>query len=594
MSKPTKPEIIATDMEELAALLQRAEGTLAASDYQLLRALVESYAYVTDLLEDKKTSISRLRALVFGAATEKTAQVVAAHEAPSSPPATELTHEGGVATETNTRQDQSDQDGDDHDDRGPSAESPASSASQSAPRKGHGRNGADAYQGGETRQISHPSLQSGAACPTCLNGTVYELDPGVIVRILARAPLFSRTYALQKLRCNLCGASFTAPSPADVGAEKYDATAASMIGILKYRAGVPFHRLEGLQGNLGIPLPASTQWDVVSQAEPALCPVYQELIRQAAQGEVLHHDDTMHKILEMMGQRARKNALAQRQDPPADAASSEESLAASRTGIFTSGVVSIHNGRRIALFFTGRRHAGENLVEVLKQRAAGLGLPIQMCDALSRNMPDELRTILANCLAHGRRKFVEVFSRFPQSCLQVLEAIKAVYQVDAEAREQQLSPLARLELHQARSKPVMDELHEWLRQRFEQHLVEPNSALGKAIQYLLNHWEPLTLFLRQAGAPLDNNVCERALKIVIRHRKNSLFYRSQRGARVGDVFMSLIHTCQLCSANALAYLTALQEHAAAVALQPADWLPWNYQAALAAIPVRTSALAPAI
>ena len=187
---------------------------------------------------------------------------------------------------------------------------------------------------------------------------------------------------------------------------------------------------------------------------------------------------------------------------------------------------------------------------MLSRRAADLDAPIQMCDALSRNVPAELQTILANCLAHGRRQFVDVADRFPQECRHVLEAIAVIYRNDALARQQDLSPEARLEFHQADSGPTMAELHAWLGRQFEERLVEPNSALGEAISYLLKHWEKLTLFLRVPGAPLDNNICERILKKAILHRKNALFYKTCRGAHVGDIFMSLIHTAELGGADA--------------------------------------------
>jgi len=123
---------------------------------------------------------------------------------------------------------------------------------------------------------------------------------------------------------------------------------------------------------------------------------------------------------------------------------------------------------------------------------------------------------------------------------------------------------------------VMKQLHAWLRAQFDEKRVEPNSGLGEAIGYLLKHWDRLTLFLRQPGAPLDNNICERALKKAIRHRKNSLFYKTENGARVGDLFMSLIHTCALNGANPFDYLTELQKHSTELAKHPAAWMPWNY------------------
>jgi transposase len=185
--------------------------------------------------------------------------------------------------------------------------------------------------------------------------------------------------------------------------------------------------------------------------------------------------------------------------------------------------------------------------------------------------------LLANCLAHGRRQFVEVADNFPDACRHVLEALAQVYQADEQARAQGLSPEERLCFHQAHSGPVMDALQAWLAAQLDAHQVEPNSGLGRAIRYLLRHWEPLTLFLRQPGVPLDNNIAERALKKAILNRKNAYFYRTENGARVGDLYMTLIHTCELNGVNAFEYLTELQRHTAELATTPSEWLPWTYR-----------------
>lgn len=250
---------------------------------------------------------------------------------------------------------------------------------------------------------------------------------------------------------------------------------------------------------------------------------------------------------------------------------------AERRGLFTSGFVSTSEGRRIALFFSGRRHAGENLADVLAHRAGDLPAPIQMCDALSRNLPAAFKTLLANCLAHGRRQFVDAAERFPDECRYVLESMGSVYKNDAIARERTLSPEERLAFHQTESGPIMEKLQAWCTRQFAERLVEPNSGLGAAISYLLRHWEKLTLFLREPGAPLDNNIVERALKRAIVHRKNSLFYKTMNGAHVGDIFMSLIYTCQLCGADPFDYLTELQGHAEGLGAGPENWMPWNYR-----------------
>jgi hypothetical protein len=246
-----------------------------------------------------------------------------------------------------------------------------------------------------------------------------------------------------------------------------------------------------------------------------------------------------------------------------------------RTGTFTSGIISMVGAWTIALFFTGGKHAGENIAEVLTKRAPGLPAPIQMCDALSRNTPKGVETLLANCLAHGRRQVVDVVDNFPEECRYVLETLGGVYHYDALAREQELSPEERLRLHQEHSGPLMKGLHEWMEAQLAAHKTEPNSGLGKAISYLLNHWTKLTLFLRRAGAPIDNNIVERAWKKAILNRKNALFYKTLNGAGVGDLFMSLIHTCELNGANPFDYLTELQRHAEELKQNPSAWMPWN-------------------
>lgn len=536
-----KLEILEVNHQRFQDVAQRAKASLDPNDAELIEKVFASYEYVTSLIQDKNLSIGRLQKMLFGAKTEKTEAVVGSSDA-EAPSAASSEPEVGS---------------------GPAKDKP--------PRKGHGRNGAAAYAGAKRIEVPHASLEPGDACPECGKGTVYQKPPAVVVRITGHAPIQATRYELEKLRCHLCGKVFKAELPPEAGTQKYDAKAGSMIALLKYGTGLPFNRLKGLQGNLEIPLPASTQWDVVSSFAPPLTPAYQELLRQAAQGDVVYNDDTTIRILDQMGKRR-----------------SESADQTERTGLFTSGVIATKDGQRIALFFSGRQHAGENLKDVLRLRAEELEAPIQMCDALSRNMPKELKTILANCLAHARRQFVEIHDRFPEECRHVLEAFRIIYHNDALAREKEMSPEARLRFHQAQSEPTMRALHDWLKKQFAEKRVEPNSALGGAIQYLLNHWQKLTLFLRKAGAPLDTNICERALKKAILHRKNAYFYKTQNGARVGDLYMSLIHTCELNQANAFDYLTTLLDHAAEVAAAPARFMPWNYRQTLAELPPAAS------
>lgn len=537
---PTIPRI-ELRMDDLERLVERARHTpLSDEDYATLKAAIDTLGYVAHLVEEKGTTLAGLRQMLFGARTEKTRDVLkrAGVEA----------EDAGGATAG----------GDDPDRRDTGRERAVT---------GHGRHPGAAYDGATHVDVPHPRLKHGDRCPECAAGKVYvQREPGVLVRLLGQAPIAATVYALEKLRCHLCGELFTAAPPPGVGVEKYDATTGAMVALLKYGSGMPFHRLERLQANVQIPLPASTQWDIVADTATRIQPALEELIRQAAQGEVIHNDDTSMTVLALDGPRS---PLV---DPGA-----EDEIPPNRTGIFTSGIVATRDGHRIALFFTGRRHAGENLAHVLADRAADLGPPIQMCDALSRNLPKPLEVILGHCLAHARRRFVDVTPSFPAECRHVLETLREVYRQDAQARDQGLSPDERLALHRAQSGPLMEQLHDWLTDQIAAHHVEPNSGLGQAITYLINHWTPLTLFLRQPGAPLDNNLCERALKKAILHRKNALFYKTPNGAHVGDLFMSLIHTCELEGINPFEYLTELQRHADDLATSPASWMPSRYR-----------------
>lgn len=530
-------------LEELKGILDRAKAVLSQEDHDKLEAAVETLAFLTRELEAKGTSLTRLRRLLFGPSTEKTSQVV-----------------GETSGQTGSAAGAAEQ--------GPGPGGGDTDKRAKKKRKGHGRNGASAYRGADRVKVAHESLQRSDPCPECPKGKLYpQSEPATLVRVRGMAPLQATVYELQRLRCNLCGEVSTARAPKGVGNVKYDETAASMIGLLKYGSGLPFNRLERLERGLGIPLPAATQWEVVLRAEGLLAPAYGELVRQAAQGQVLYNDDTTMKILDLTKERLQQ------------AASNDE--AHQRTGVFTSGIVSTTEGHTIALFFTGGKHAGENLRDVLAQRAGELPVPIQMCDALPVNTAPEFDTILANCIAHARRRFVDVADNFPDECRHVLETLREIYKNDASARQRNMSPSQRLLFHKAESGPLMKGLKEWLQEQLEEHKVEPNSGLGEAIGYTLRHWEKLTLFLRKPGAPLDNNICERALKKAILHRKNSLFYKTRNGARVGDTFMSLIHTSELCGVDPFDYLVQLQRHHRELSQSPGDWMPWNYQETLA-------------
>ncbi len=518
MSQSKAPEIASVTAEQLQALLANLRTLLPGLMYEQVAVLLKTLQWVLGLIEKRNTTIFRLHRWIFGGKTEKTSSVFQKE----------------------------------------SAKDPEKSKA-----KGHGRKGARDFPGAQRRPVEHPALKSAAPCPSCAKGKLHELKtPSRIVRITAQ-PMFPATiWEMSRLRCNLCGQVFTAPAPPEALLGKYDPKVGFMLGLMRFGSGLPHYRMEKMQMDFGVPLPQSTQWELMEQSARDLEPVHKELVTVAAAAELLHNDDTTMRVQSLK----------------------KEKSGSERTGIFTTSMVAKVGDRHVALFFTGGNHAGENLDLLLQNRAAGLGKPIQMCDALSRNRSKEFEVLIANCIPHGRRNFVDVAENFPEECRQVLESLGAVFKNDAQTKKLNLNPEQRLRYHQKRSRPAMEGLHTWMREQMDQKKVEPNSGLGEAIDYMLNHWEPLTLFLRVAGAPLSNNICERALKMSILHRKNSMSYKTENGARVGDLFMSLIHTCRLNQVNPFDYLNALQRHASAVMQNPGRWLPWNYSQAIAAAP----------
>jgi len=553
--KPTRR--VKVPIAQLNAIVERTRSALSTQEYATLEAAVDTLARLTEELETKTTTLERVRRLIFGPSSEHTDTVLGKDSPEGDAPPDTGTDPGGAGEAT------------------AGGDTPAKK-----PRKGHGRNGAEDYPRAPRIPVTHPTLKHGDPCPEpdC-RGRVYvqRQEPAVLVRITGVAPLQAHVYALERLRCGLCGTVFTADPPAGVGEDKYDATAAAMIALLKYGCGLPFHRIQRLEQALAIPLPATTQWDLVQEAATSIVPVVAALARQAAQGTVLYNDDTTARILKFTAE-ARAEAL-----PPG--------AKAERTGVFTSGVVAETLNGPIALFKTGPCHAGEHLAEVLDRRDDPTP-PIQMSDALARNAPGAHPTQAASCIPHGRRKFVEVHDAFPEEVAFVLQTLRPVFVTDRQAQQEGLSPEARLRLHQEHSGPRMQALSDWMAKQFEDHRVEPNCGLGQAMTYMQNHWTKLTLFLRVPGAPLNNNLCERALKKAILHRKNALFYRTLNGAKVGDLFMTLIHTAELHRVEPFDYLVALLRHAPAVALDPAAWMPWNYTATLAHLAAEPTDSAP--
>ena len=234
----------------------------------------------------------------------------------------------------------------------------------------------------------------------------------------------------------------------------------------------------------------------------------------------------------------------------------------------------------VVLFFPGRKHAGEHFDELMAHRAADADEILRMADALSANSKHDSPAKKCKCNGHAVRRFKPIKSIFPIQCNQILRWYSEVYDHDGFCKQHSLTPLERLKHHQTYSAPIMAHIKAFAEQQLAERIVEPNSALGRELTYLLNHWEELTQFLKIAGAPLDNNLCERILKILIMYRKNSQIYVTEYSAYNLHIITSIIATCRLNDIDAIDYLTQLQIHEEAVWANPDRWLPWSYKEAV--------------
>jgi hypothetical protein len=359
------------------------------------------------------------------------------------------------------------------------------------------------------------------------------------------------------MRCNDCGKEYEAPLPEGVSPKRYDETADAAMAIIKSGLATPYNRSAAMQRDCGMPLSESVMSERCKAVAEALSPIYEEMRRQAADGKVFYGDDTPVRILELLKENKEKE--------PGE-----------RVGMRTSGiVVQTKEGAWIALYMSGRKHAGENLEELYEMRAPGLEAPIQMGDALSSNWSGEKERIQAVCLAHARRKFWEIRSFYREECEYVLERIGQVYQNEEATKE--MSPEQRFEYHRTQSGPIMEELKEWMEREMAEKKVEPNSSLGKAIKYYLKNYPGLSAFLRHAEAPLDNNRAERALKPAVMIRKNSYFYKTGRGANDGAIILSMISSCRLNGINVWNWMVSVLKRSSEVSRNPAAFLPWVYK-----------------
>lgn len=371
-------------------------------------------------------------------------------------------------------------------DKSNSAEEQKSSASndethESKP-KGHGRLAHTAYINAIEHHITLESLSAGQLCPLDCGGKLYRIDPGIIVNIKGQNLASVDKYWVEKLRCALCNELFSADIPTHVHKEKYHPSFKAMLALQKYYMAMPFHRQEYFQSLIGFPIPSSTQWQLMEELAGCALLVFPALEEIAANGSLIHNDDTVLRIVDTI-QHNRLNPDKK------------------RTGMFTTGILAQNGSHKIALFYNSQRHSGENMELLLHKRNKNNGKVIQMCDALSHNIPETHDTIVCNCLSHGFRKFDELQAFYPEHCLPIMKWLSIPFKMDEQSKQLGYDEQQRLAYHQKHSLPAMLKAKEYMENLMSSKQVEPNESLGKAIKYMLNHWENSPGFYKSQVLP---------------------------------------------------------------------------------------------
>jgi hypothetical protein len=529
-----QPEIIEIDRGVLSSLIERIEMAiehdlaLSVDDMKLLLSAIITLCTLQSKIEQDDVTLHKLRKLL------------------------------GMVKQSERRQ-QSDG---------------SSSASNRSKRNKTGNNTSGQRNTNKAPEVVHHTIQDhhkGDLCPECQCGKLYKFEPATLLRVTGHARYEATRHVVEQMRCNACQMIYKAPLPDEVLADgdanqKYGYSARSLMVIDKFYSGTPYYHQSNLADIFGFQIHASTIFDQCEHVANAVISVFYECQRQAANAKKFLLDDTHNRILTQQPElREKPNGKGQQL----------------RTGVYTSGLIAVDcNGHDIVLFNTSLGHAGEHLDALLSKRDLQLPVPLTMSDALSSNAITKTAVKQCYCNAHARRQFYDLEKLYPKDIEWLLDQYGLIWEHEGLIKDQNMDDAQRLAYHQQHSLPVMEKLHDWAFKKQTSAAFEEHSALGKAINYFLKHYQKLIMFCIEPGALLDNNRMEEKLKIVIRGRKMSHFYKTPTGADVANVLISLIATANQAQENIFDYLQALQKNQEHTKENPSAWLPWNYRETL--------------
>lgn len=522
---------------------------LSDAERSALAGIVETWAHLVELAAARSTSVSDIRRILG----------VHSHRGQPSRP-----EQATRATPSVEEDESSDAQSD-----APTPDSTPPTKNEAKNRHPHGRRGPGAFGKLLEAHHTHTTMSIGDRCPQCDRGRIYKYRPDEFTTISGQSPLVATRHIVDALQCNLCKSVFKAPLPEILEEDGiyqrklYSYSAVAIVATYRFFAGVPMHRQERLQRALGVAIPDASIWDMCERLAEVLRPIWRLLHRIATEAILFFGDDTGATILDERA-KVRKNRKTGANEI--------------RTGCHTTCIIAVAgDDHAISLFVTGIHHTGEVMDLVLAARDASLAPPIFMGDCIASNTVTKTAVLYAGCNSHAVRRFKALAERYPEEASYVLERYKKIYDNDEHCRDQGLIGEARRDYHREHSRPLLREICEYGADLFEQRRVEPNSDLGAALNYVIDNERRLSAFARHPFAPLDNNRCERELRICVQLRDTARFFKNAIGAGVADVVLTTGATALAAGVNLPEYFTAAQRHADDVRKHPELWLPWRYQ-----------------
>ncbi len=398
-------------------------------------------------------------------------------------------------------------------------------------------------------------VSKGDICPCCNRGKLYHGEDRKLLQFTGHAPIEVNRFVKEVLRCNACNKEFIAGGNIEKWTDSAKSTA-----VLEKCSGMPFYRLSNIQDLYNIPIAESTLWYLCKLLWDDVGKVmYKALLEESSKRKNLYVDDTRARVLDVTIENNKKILNGEK---------------AGRS--CNSTIVCSNNGldQEIILYITKQGYCGENIAPLIESADKCI-----MSDASTMTRPKIAEELLSTmnflkCMSHGRNKFADIRSFYPEECNYFLEQIKSIYSTDDKAKA--FDPESRRLHHNKHSIVYINNIYKKIEHLFREKIIEPNSHLGQAMRYWVNNRSGLTKFLIVAGFDLDNNRCERNLKRLILQRKNSLFFKTLSSAEVLSGLSSIIATSKANNISSYDYLNWLQANVKLVNKTPSDYLPWKY------------------